>query len=466
MSAINWKELELLLSEMPLMDSYIQKVTEHSVHAFTLHLFSKEEKAWMLYAEISTNHSRVNRTEKLRKKSKENQRFTQYLKAHIIGRRITKVRQFPFDRAFSLSLTNSDDTIEMIFRLYSGPGANVIITKEDSTILELLFRRPQRGERNGEKLIMEERESEGKRAWTIRPYEGGSFNAFIDREEEKETRDEKREEFSQILEERKNREISALKDKLGRIRERVEATKDYQEIKHSADLLSSNIYLVKKGMECVTIFDWERGEDTTISLDPALSPTENKEKLYSRYHKDKTSYSMALEEEERTKREIEETEEKYSALLSEDTPLDKIRKEVEGSNVKEERIKEGRPGVWVKSNGWDIIIGRNAKENDEILRSYTRGSDVWMHTRDFSGGYIIIKAQKDRTVPLPVLLDGGSLAIHFSKARKNGKADLYYTQVKYLRRVKGGKTGLVLPTQEKNLTVVEDEERVRRLLGE
>ena len=51
------------------------------------------------------------------------------------------------------------------------------------------------------------------------------------------------------------------------------------------------------------------------------------------------------------------------------------------------------------------------------------------------------------------------------EARKNGKADLYYTQVKYLRRVKGGKTGLVLPTQEKNLNATEDEERVRRILG-
>ena len=159
MSTINWKELELLLSEMPLENSYVQKITEHSVHSFTIHFFSKEEKAWMMYTEISSNHTRVNKTEKLRKKSATNQRFTQYLKAHIIGRRVVEVRQYPFDRAFVLKLQNSDDTINMIFRLYSGPGANVIITREDGTILELLFRRPQRGERNGEKLVEEERKS-------------------------------------------------------------------------------------------------------------------------------------------------------------------------------------------------------------------------------------------------------------------------------------------------------------------
>ena len=465
MSTINWKELELLLSEMPLLGSYVQKITEHNVHSFTIHFFSKEEKAWMMYTEISSSHTRVNRTEKLRKKSSTNQRFTQYLKAHIIGRRVVEVKQYPFDRAFVLKLQNSDDTINMIFRLYSGPGANVIITREDSTILELLFRRPQRGEINGEKLVDEERTSEGKKTWSVRPYTGDSFNQFIDREEDKESKDEKRDEYVLILKERENRELKALLDKKERIKERIDSTKGYEETKHYADLLSSNIYMVKKGMSSVTLDDWEKGEKVTISLDPQLSPTENKEKLYSRYRKDKTSLSMAEEEKEKTEKAIIETKEKYSYLFSPDTPLEKLRKEVEGKSENNEKVKEGRPGVWVKSNGWDIIIGRNAKENDEILRSYTRGSDLWMHTRDFSGGYIIIKAQKDRTVPLPVLLDGASLAIHFSKARKNGKADLYYTQIKYLRRVKGGKTGLVLPTQEKNLNATEDEERVRRILG-
>ncbi|MFA7112708.1 MAG: hypothetical protein WC115_04130, partial [Sphaerochaeta sp.] len=73
---------------------------------------------------------------------------------------------------------------------------------------------------------------------------------------------------------------------------------------------------------------------------------------------------------------------------------------------------------------------------------------------------------KNKTVPLEVLLDAANLAIVFSKAKKEGKADLYYTQVKHLRRAKGGKTGLVLPTQEKNLSVTLDETRLARLLLE
>ena len=211
-------------------------------------------------------------------------------------------------------------------------------------------------------------------------------------------------------------------------------------------------------------------EDAVKQLEQIVQQMETGEldidQLSEQLKKAQQLIKLCREKLSKTEKEIEERKAFYSSLLSPETPLEKLKKEAQGESSKEEKIKEGRPGVWLKSNGWDIIVGRNAKENDEILRSYTRGSDIWMHTRDFSGGYIIIKAQKDRTVPLPVLLDGASLAIHFSKARKNGKADLYYTQVKYLRRVKGGKTGLVLPTQEKNLSAEEDETRVRRLLGE
>lgn len=464
---VNWKELELLLSELPLLDSYVQKVTEHDVHAFTLHFFHKEEKAWMLYTEIASNHTRVCRTERLRGKSKETQRFTQYLKAHIIGRRVTKVKQLPFDRAFVLSLTNSEDTIKMVFRLYSGPGANVIVTDANDKILELLFRRPQRGERMGEILEMEERTEEGKKVFTVRDYEGDSFNAFIDQEESRAAKEDRTEEVTALLIERRDKELATLEETLRRQKEREEKTKGYEELKHSADVLSASIWSVQKGMTCITLDDWERGVKLTLPLEPDLSPNENLERYYTRYRKDKKSSELAHEEVLKCEAELEERKKHWEEVLCGSTPLEKLKKELSGTaENKEERIKEGRPGVYVKSNGWDLIIGRNAKENDEILRSYTRGSDLWMHTRDFAGGYVIIKAQRDKTVPLPVLLDAASLAIHYSKARKNAKADLYYTEVKYLRRVKGGKTGLVLPTQEKNLNATLDEERVRRLLGE
>jgi predicted ribosome quality control (RQC) complex YloA/Tae2 family protein len=117
------------------------------------------------------------------------------------------------------------------------------------------------------------------------------------------------------------------------------------------------------------------------------------------------------------------------------------------------------------SGGFTILVGRTAKENDQLLRRYTRGNDYWLHTRDYPGGYVFIKYKKGKSVPLDTLLDAGNLALFFSKGRSNGKGDLYYTQVKYLRRAKHGKLGLVIPTQEKNLSVELDQNRIDRLFS-
>jgi len=92
-----------------------------------------------------------------------------------------------------------------------------------------------------------------------------------------------------------------------------------------------------------------------------------------------------------------------------------------------------------------------------------RGNDTWLHARDFPGAYVFIRRLPGKTIPLDVLLDAGNLALFYSKARSGGRGELYYTQVKYLRRAKDGPLGLVLPTQEKNLSVVIEEERLDRL---
>ncbi len=462
--AVNYKELELLLSEIPLVGSYVQDVTEHDYHSFTLSLFNSEKKAYLVYTEIATPHSRFCMTDHMRKKSPLMQRFTQYLRAHIRGKKITSLRQLPFDRAFTLTLSSPSDEITLLFRLYSGSGANVIALDSDNKILELMFRRPKRNEISGKTLTTEERKDEGDKHYEVRDWSGGSFNKVIDEEESGKEKDEKREEYLLYLLEKRNRELSGIDGRIKKEEETLEKTKGWEETLKYASLLQSSMCLVKKGMKEVTLHDWESDEDITLSLDERLSPNENLEKLYTRYRKDKNANKIAIEEKERLLREKEEIIKKYSSLLSPDTPLDKLKKEKDKESERDDKRIEGRPGLYLTSGGWDIIVGRSAKENDEILRHYSKGNDLWLHTRDFSGGYIIIKAKKGKSVPLEVLLDASYLAIFFSKARRNNRADIYYTQVKNLKRIKGAKTGLVIPTQEKILHVDMDEKRVRLLL--
>lgn len=460
---LNHKEVGLLLSELPLKGSYIQKITEHDYHSFTLSLFEKEEKAWLLYVEIATANSHFCRTGRIRKKSGNTQRFAQYLKSHIIGALVTDIHQLPFDRAFILTLSKDGEILKLLFRFYSGPGANIMVLDEDDKILELMFRRPKRNEAPGCKLVFTPRESEGDKVFSIRQFDGSSFNAWIDKFYS--TLD-KQEEINDLVlrAERKRDRLITEKERLIRSAEqRLFAAKDFENSKRLADLLSSSLFLVKKGMDRIVLDDWQTGGKTAIPLNPAISARENLDHLYAKYQKDKKAFSMAEDELKRLQRELEELKEYYCNLLAfPEENLAKLRQNGEAEVKKGE--KKTYPGLIVESGTFTLLVGRNAKENDEILRRCCRGNDWWVHTRDYAGGYVIIKAQKDKSVPLETLLDASMLAIHYSKAKNEKKADLYYTQVKYLRRVKDGKTGLVLATQEKNLTVEKDEIRIRKLL--
>jgi predicted ribosome quality control (RQC) complex YloA/Tae2 family protein len=70
-----------------------------------------------------------------------------------------------------------------------------------------------------------------------------------------------------------------------------------------------------------------------------------------------------------------------------------------------------------------------------------KGNDLWLHTRDYAGGYVFIRRIPGKTIPLEILLDAGQLAVHYSKGKGGGKTDLYYTEVKHLKKPKGGKRG-------------------------
>jgi len=76
---------------------------------------------------------------------------------------------------------------------------------------------------------------------------------------------------------------------------------------------------------------------------------------------------------------------------------------------------------------------------------------------------VFIRSIPGKSIPLDTLLDAANLALLYSKAKESAQGEVFYTQVKYLRRIKEAKTGTVIPTQEKNLHVKIDSARIRRL---
>ena len=228
-------------------------------------------------------------------------------------------------------------------------------------------------------------------------------------------------------------------------------------------MILSSLHTISPGDEWVEVQDFAEPERTvSIELDPTLSPQANADRYFTRARKSKQRISglqQEVDDLERRSRAIGQDLDRIDSWS-----VERLREEAAAPATSPEKA-EGAPGLQFDSHGFRILVGRTAKENDQLLRRWVRGNDVWLHTRDYPGGYVFIKSVKDKTVPLDVLLDAGNLAVHFSKARGGGGAELYYTQVKYLRRAKDGPVGLVLPTQEKNLSIRVENDRLARLLG-
>lgn len=483
--SMNWREIALILSELPMEGSLIQRVNQIGFHALTFELHHPKEGFWQLYVEVGTPDSRIHRltgaaTYYRKQKTAKLQRFIQYMRAHIEGGRIVAVSQPHRDRVVQLKVTHSGEFMNLIFRFYSGPGANVLVCDDQMVIKELLYRRPNREETAGHLFKMpEEQKEEDDGRFPVREYpRENTFNAYMEHLYGTQQQQESPQQLIKQVENLRDTKVAQLQAQLRQADFRVEKSGGFDSYRISGDLLSGATHLVKPQMEWVEVPDYTSTEEqsiATIALDPTLSAGENIANYYKKYQKGKSAWEHAKREQEEIQAQLQKTVDYFSDLLTpeegEEYPdLKKLKEVLKPPKTDQGVIKRDpyadAPGLRFTSSVFTILVGRNAKENETLLRRYAKGNDWWLHTRDVPGGYVIIKHIAGKTVPLETLLDAGNLALLFSKAKGARKADLYYTQVKYLKRPKGGKQGLVLPTQEKNLSVQLDDGRIRRLFSD
>jgi predicted ribosome quality control (RQC) complex YloA/Tae2 family protein len=469
--SLNWKELELIVSELNFDGARLQEVIQHDFHSLSWIFYSAERGKWTLYSEIGTNHSRIHESKSKStppqySKTKKLQRFVQYCRANIEGGKILESKTIYGDRVFIIKLRSDEKIYNIFFRLYSGPGANIIITDENYLILESLFRRPNRNEIHGDILEYPETKEDNFKFSVRERVSGKSFNEQIEEEYGRITTDFTLQQLVEKIENQKNKELKKAEGNATALNKKLKSNEGYEENKAYANLLSSNVYLIKPHSKGVVVDNWETGEKIEIPLNEKLNASGNIEYYFDKYKKSKRSYNTSKDSYEEALKYYEELRTHYDKLLTlsdnEGSDIRRLKKALDLGSVTKQTDKV-TVGLRFESHKFSILVGRNAKENDYLLRHSVRGNDWWMHTRDFPGGYVFIKNQKDKSVPLDVILDAANLAIIYSKAKNAGVADLYYTQVKYLRRAKNGPLGLVLPTNEKNLHVALDEKRISTL---
>jgi predicted ribosome quality control (RQC) complex YloA/Tae2 family protein len=312
------------------------------------------------------------------------------------------------------------------------------------------------------------------RAFEIREFpEEGSFNRKIDEFYSKKEGSLSLEALKEQARRNCEGSIGRISAALERLREKETSFTDAERFKISGDLVLSNIANIKPDDKWLETE--ENGSVVRIQLEPRKKPAAIAEMYYEQYRKAKNALADIKREIAAGEQELKEVADKLNRYLEETNPLvlakllksayakSGSRVSAAGKTADSSKKEKTRPGLTFKRGDWLIIVGRDACENDELLRRHVKGNDLWLHARDYHGSFVFIKQRSGKTVPLDIMLDAGNLAIFYSKGRNNAEGDLFYTYVKYLRRAKDGPKGLVIPTQEKNLHVKLDEERLRIL---
>lgn len=468
--SLNWKEIDEVLAELNLSGSHIQRIIQPDFASLVLSIYRPGDP-FDLFISLESGKTRLHRLSDSLKSPTKLQRFSQFLRARCKGAKITDAYQVHGDRIVKLATAAAGLQTILWIRLWGG-AANIIATDERGTILDAFYRRPGRGEVTGGSYDPEA-PTDGKSPRTLKEYEirnlpgSGSFNARVEAfyragvpRADLETL---RLEALAAVERRESRLMGRLEN-LERQHRANENADRYREL---GDLLMSNLHEIQEGEETARIESYyDDGEVIEIKLDPKLRPEQNAEGYYEKYKKAKSGSEKLTGEIAQLEEELSRLRHRRREIL--ESADARALSKIVGAASKRRVAKSNEPatGLQFQSGLHRIIVGRSASENDALLRKHVRGNDLWLHARDYPGSYVFIKNVPGKSIPLEVMLDAGNLALFYSKARSGGQADLYYTQVKYLRRPKEGKKGLVLPTHEKNLLVRHDQKRLDRLFRE
>lgn len=198
-----------------------------------------------------------------------------------------------------------------------------------------------------------------------------------------------------------------------------------------------------------------------IPLDPTLSPSENAQAYFARYRKAKRAASRVPELLVEVNRDLEFLDQLQTDLqLAEDAAqIEELREALLSSGLMPAPTKRRRPSVQRSqplrlrsAEGFIVLIGRNAVQNERVTWELAGPDDLWLHTERVPGSHVVIKTE-GRDVPESTLLQAAAWAAWQSQARRDGKVSVIYTWRRQLRRIAGGRPGQVRVLQSQSLLV-------------
>ena len=248
-------------------------------------------------------------------------------------------------------------------------------------------------------------------------------------------------------------------------------TEKREKYKIYGEMLNTYGYGLEEGAKSLTCLNYYTNKEITVPLDSKLSPQENAKKYFERYGKLKRTF-------EALSTLTEETHEEMEHLDSISTALDLAQTEGDLAQIKEELIQAGyvkrhtggkntkkqkltsQPLHYISADGYDIYVGKNNLQNEELTFKFANGGDWWFHAKGIPGSHVVVKTGGDE-LPDRTFEEAARLAAYYSKNRSSEKVEIDYIQRKHVKKPNSGKPGFVIYHTNYSMMITPDISDIR-----
>ena len=255
-------------------------------------------------------------------------------------------------------------------------------------------------------------------------------------------------------------------------REELSACAEKEQHKLYGDLISANIYRIKKGDSSALLENYydENCPTVEVKLDVRKTPSQNAQHYYSEYKKAVTAENMLAVQIEKGEEELQYLDSVFDSLTRAASENDIIQLRLElreqgyikYSGGKAKPPKALPPLEYRSSDGYTILVGRNNHQNDQLSLKFAEKSDIWLHTQSITGSHVLILTDGS-TPPDTTIEEAAVIASVNSRGCNSTLVPVDYCLAKFVKKPTGAKPGKVIFTNYKTAFVRPDKETEQKL---
>ncbi len=253
----------------------------------------------------------------------------------------------------------------------------------------------------------------------------------------------------------------------------MKKTEDRDKYRIWGELLNAFGYSAEPGAKEITVDNYYTNEKETIPLDPTLSAQEVAVKYFDRYTKLKRTAEALAVQTENVKERIEHLESILASIgiAESEEDLAWIRRELSEAGYIREHVQKGKPVKlkgepyhYISSDGYDIYVGRNNIQNDQLTFKFAVGADWWFHAKKIPGSHVVLKVKEPgEELPDRAFEEAAALAAYYSAGRDQSKVDIDYVLKKEVKKPSGAKPGFVVYYTNYSMTIAPDISSLREI---